>query len=102
MWILTRSSFLSVVRHDHDPALMLVRARQQSDITTLWPRAEVLATPNADYPFRAAIPEADVVTTIAEQLHSISYTTDFKGGVKDRTRHDAYMRVWSALRALAE
>jgi hypothetical protein len=102
LWILTRTSFLSIVRHEHDATLLLVRARRVTDITTLWPEAEVAATPSADYGFRAAIPEDQVVAAVTEQLRAIRYTTDFKGGVKDSVRHDAYMKVWGALRALVQ
>ena len=100
MWILTRQSFVSVVRHDTDPTLLLVRARRGSDLTTLWPDAEVIATPDADYGFRAAIPEGAVVAAVGAELRGISYKTDFKGGIREQGRHDAYMKVWSALRAL--
>jgi hypothetical protein len=41
-----------------------------------------------------------VVAVLDAKLRSIDYTTDFKGGVKEPHRHDAYLAVWKALRAL--
>jgi hypothetical protein len=101
MWILTRESFVSVLRHADEPDQMLVRSRRKSDIIELWPDAHVVATPTADYEFRAAVPEAEVIAAMSRKIHDIDYTTDFKGGANSRKRHDAYMRVWSALKALA-
>jgi hypothetical protein len=98
MWIFTRESFLSIVRDHDDQSRLLVRARRQEDILRRWPDASVLATPGADYGYRASVAEHEVVRVMADALRAIDYETDFKGGVRERDRHDAYLRVWSAMR----
>ena len=97
MWIFFRDSFISLTRHNEDPSLLLVRARVESDILRLWPDVTVSVTPDADYHYRAALSQAEVVRVMDERIAAISYTTDFKGGVKEPDRHDAYLRVWSAM-----
>jgi len=72
----------------------------RDDITRIWPTAEVIDTPHADYAYRAAVAERDVISAVAQLLHGITYATDFKGGVKERRRHDAYVKVWAALKGL--
>lgn len=101
MWLFTRDSYVSIVRYRTKPDHLLVRARTAEDITRLWPNATVEATPRADYQFRAAISEDDVATEVDKALRSIRYTTDFKGGVKEPSRHDAYLKVWQAMRGLS-
>jgi hypothetical protein len=101
MWIATRASFLSIVRHDSLPRTLLVRARRRDDIVNIWPEAVVVATPHADYGFRAAISEAAVIEAVTEQINEIGYTTDFKGGIEDPTRHAAYLNAWRAFLSLA-
>jgi hypothetical protein len=100
MWIFFRDSFISLTRHNDDPSLLLVRSRIASDITSLWPDATVSATPAADYHYRAIVPQAEVLRVIDERIAGIQYTTDFKGGVKEPDRHNAYLRVWSAMNQL--
>lgn len=100
MWIFFRDSFISLTRHNEDPALLLVRSRIASDITRLWPDAIVAVTKDADYHYRAAVRETDVRRVINERIEGITYTTDFKGGVTDPDRHDAYLSVWSAMNQL--
>jgi hypothetical protein len=98
MWLFTRDSFCSIVRHAENPNQFLVRARRAEDIKQLWPKALVQHTPDADYAFRAAVDQDDVIAAVGATLRDIRYKTDFKGGVAERARHDAYSRVWSAMR----
>jgi hypothetical protein len=55
---------------------------RQDDITRTWQDAEIVATPEADYGFRAPIPEAEVSDAMTRLLHDIDYTTEFQDGVK--------------------
>jgi len=97
VWIFTRDSFLSIVRDRTDPERMLVRAREAEDIRRIWPSADVTETPDADYRFRASIGRTDTANTIAALVSGITYTTDFKGGVREKDRHDAYFKVWDVM-----
>jgi hypothetical protein len=56
MWVFTRSSFLSIVADQDDPAVLVVRARVRTDIHRLWPKVIVDVTPWRDYKYRAEFP----------------------------------------------
>jgi hypothetical protein len=100
MWIFFRDSFLSVVRHDTDDSMLLVRARVPGDIERVFPDASVEHTPGGDYAYRAAVNAAAVASAVAKRVESIDYITNFKGGAVGADRHDAYMKVWSAMARL--
>jgi hypothetical protein len=81
MWIYLRDAFLSVVVDRNDPNSLLVRGRFPGDIERVLPYAEVIATPRADYRFRASVPRAAVAEMLARQ--ALTMTADnFKGSVK--------------------
>lgn len=100
MWVFTNDAFLSIVRHRDEPENMMVRARLEGDIEKVFPEAEVLETPDADYRFRAVIPRWLVATRMAAEVGDIDYT-NFKNSVaKDapgRARHDVYLQIWSVM-----
>ncbi len=97
MWIFLNDAFFSIVREEKGRRkTLLVRARAKGDIEKVWPFAEVFATPARDYAFRARIPEAEVARAMTERILGIGYS-NFKSGVHEVDRHDAYLRVWSAM-----
>lgn len=98
MWVFMSNAFLSIVAHRTKPGVLLVRARRAGDIRAAFPRRGVEVTPAADYRYRAEIPGCEVAAAIARQVCAIDYD-NFKGSVHDGPRHDAYMRVWSAMAA---
>jgi len=98
MWIFMSDSFLSVVENKDDPSLLHVRARKRDDLKLLFPKAHITKTPEGDYPFRCDVDRQDFAEVIVDQILDISYT-NFKGSVRDGRRHDAYMDVWTAMRA---
>jgi hypothetical protein len=95
MWIFMSGSFLSIVRDKHNPENLLVRARAKDEIKSVFGVAETY-TPDADYHYRASIPENDVAQVIAKSIREIDYG-NFKNTVRDSTRHHAYMDVWSTM-----
>lgn len=123
MWSFTQSGFHSVVAYDPsrddaglelptgaEPAdLLLVRARAEEDLTNLLeilelPTSRAAATPRADYPWRAALSRGEWSRFLATETERLDYT-NFKSRVQQRSgshRHDAYMRVWSAMRGLRD
>ncbi len=101
MWIAMSDAFLSVVDKAKDKSLLVVRARKQGDIEAVFPDAQVQVGGGTDYKFRAEIPRETVAQAIAERIMTISYP-NFKGSVKDRARHNAYMKVWAAMMPLQE
>jgi len=69
MWIFLNNAFLSIVDKGGDGSTLLVRAR---------------------------IDRETVALAMAEVVKGIRYS-NFKDSVRERSRHDAYMDVWSAM-----
>lgn len=99
MWIILNNAFLSVVAHRTKSEVLLVRARVAGDIERVFPAAKVVENRSADYRFRAEIPRPEVTAALATVVQTIDYD-NFKASVIDGRRHDAYMNVWSDLKAL--
>ncbi len=96
MWLFLNDGFLSIVAHRAKPGVLLVRARKAGDIEAVFPDAKTWADPSADYPHRAEVPAEAVAAAVAERVRGIGYD-NFKNSVRDRSRHDAYMRVWNEM-----
>lgn len=96
MWIFLNSAFLSIVDKGGNGSTLLVRARHEGDIERVFPQAAVERTPQHDYRFRARIDREVVAMALAEAVKGIRYS-NFKDSVGERSRHDAYMDVWSAM-----
>ena len=96
MWIFLSDSFFSVVQKPGDTDLLTVRARIEGDIERVFPDAQVQGNQGTDYKYRAKVPREAVAKALYDQAMAVDYA-NFKGTVKDRKRHDAYMGVWSAM-----
>ncbi len=96
MWIFLPNSFISIVQKPGDTDMLTVRSRIKGDIENVFPGVKVEANKGTDYKFRAKVQREAVAKALHDQAMSISYA-NFKGTVKDRKRHDAYMGVWSAM-----
>lgn len=96
MWIFMTDSMLSIVTDPDNPDLLLVRARAHGDIEQVFRDARVKHTPDRDYAYRARIPRKVVAAVISKRVFNIS-TPNFKAGVKQDDRHDAYASCWSAM-----
>ena len=114
MWIITQEGFYSITAYDphrggeraDSDELIVVRARVREDLEriTEWIGDDILATPNADYPFRVITSRSSWVSYMTRATHEIDYF-NFKNRVTDRLgsfRHDVLMTVWSALRRLQD
>ncbi len=98
MWIFLPDSFISVVQKPDDIDTLTVRARIKGDIEAVFPQAKVEANMGTDYKYRARVPRQVVAQVLHDQVMGLNWG-NFKGAVKDRKRHDAYMDVWSAMHA---
>lgn len=98
MWIFLNDAFLSIVAHRDRPDDLLVRARVQGDIEKVFNGVVVIASPMADYPFRAVVDRRIVAGAILARVAGIDYD-NFKGSVADDGRHNAYLDVWAMMRA---
>lgn len=98
MWIFLPNSFISVIQKPGDSSTLTVRARIKGDIEAVFPDAVVEANQGTDYKYRARVPREAVAQVLHDQVMGLNWH-NFKGAVKDRKRHDAYMNVWSAMYA---
>lgn len=106
MWIATEVGFYSAVAHRDSPDLLLVRARVRKDLNELrrlyLPKLRIIATPTADYPYRAVVTRREWAHALDGLTRDLDYP-NFKDAIErreGRSRHDIYLRVWSALREL--
>lgn len=102
MWVFLRDSYLSIVdKGDDSGRTLLVRARKAGDIEAVFPDAEVIEGGGTDYAFRARVDRELVAQAMADQVRAVTYP-NFKGAVRNRDRHDAYMDVWGAMMRFQE
>lgn len=97
MWLCLSDAFLSVVHKDCDADELLVRARREGDIETVFPDADVRKTVGNDYLYRAVIKRsvvAEAMTRLA--MESIDYP-NFKNTVRDNKLHSAFNRIWHVM-----
>jgi hypothetical protein len=96
MWICTNKSFLSIVTDRDNVANLLVRARMNGHIESVFPEANVFTAEAADYKYRALICRGEVQRAITNQISKIDYD-NFKNSVGDRQLHDAYLKIWRVM-----
>jgi hypothetical protein len=88
---------LSVVEHRFDPRVLVVRARLKGDLQSFFGRnTTVDETPDADYRWRTYVSRKKLTNALAKNVEAIDYD-NFKDSVVSAPRHNAYMRVWSAM-----
>lgn len=98
MWVFLSNAFLSIVAHRAKPGVLMVRARARGDLEAVFPGCDAQLTPSADYRYRAEVGVDQVAVALDRQVRLIGYD-NFKNSVVDDARHDAYLRVWSAMAA---
>lgn len=103
MWIITSTSFVSIVQHRDDPRLLIVRGRFKGDVERflavpghLQPLEQV--TPHADYRFRAVVPRETVAAAMEREVARIRYP-NFKDSIVAKWRKALALRVWSLFHA---
>lgn len=102
MWIFLNDAMLSIVQKPADKAgTLTVRGRIKGDIERVFPGAVVIAGAGTDYRFRASIPRDQVAKAMHDQVMDVTYA-NFKGSVKNRKRHDAYLGVWREMFAFQQ
>ena len=104
MWLIAPDTFVSIVHQPEwcGPDELVVRARRRADLYAFGvPDADVIHTPNADYPYRANVARDDVAQELAVRAYQLAYG-NMKAQVGGHVRHTAYGRCWLALRALED
>tara|TARA_B110000014_G_C20031951_1_gene535923 strand:- start:656 stop:997 length:342 start_codon:yes stop_codon:yes gene_type:complete len=103
MWIAHskgEGGWLSIVSHKFKPECLMVRAREEEHITSLWPDVEIY-TPEGrhDYQHRADIPREEVARVITEYIVSEITYPDFKSSVDGSWElKDAFSDIWHVMR----
>ena len=87
MWVYTPDSFISVVKHNTKPRMVLVRARFPGDIEKVFPLARVQKTPDADYLFRAEVSDRCLEHAMVRLARQVKYP-NVKGAVDGRAKAD--------------
>lgn len=100
-WIMFTDSFLSIVADPVKPDYLIVRGRIKGDIEKVFPTAKAISIAGRDYAFRTTLPRVMVANAIADRVLKTP-EMNFKGGTKEKDRHDAYYRCWNAMADLQE
>lgn len=116
MWLVTNRGFYSGIAHRDDPELIMVRARTDRHleaIMDLLPEgAQIVKTPDADYPCRVVIAKAawvELCTTLAGEVDYPNFKDSVDARARDGSKrerknasydHSVYMSVWGVLRRL--
>lgn len=100
MWIFLNDAFLSIVA-DRNSERLLVRARLKGDIERTFPGSTVVEDAGTDYRFRTWLDRKTVTDVLHNKVEEINYP-NFKGSVRDDTRHTTYMDVWNVMHKAQE
>jgi hypothetical protein len=93
-WLCLNDAFLSVVNHQNDRGLLVVRARRAEHLRNVFgSNAEITVTPDRDYKYRTVADRKTVAEIVASRIESIDYG-DFKNSVKSNRLHDLYAEFW--------
>lgn len=95
MWLVLNDSFVSVVQHNGDSNLLVVRGRHRGDVARflgLPARLEV-ETPSADYRFRITARRETVERAAVRAIGKVRYP-NFKNSIVDQWRKTIAMRIW--------
>lgn len=99
MWVFLNNAFLSIIASEQDKDSVIVRARFKGDLEAAFGRRlKVYETPDRDYRFRAKIKRDTVAQRMAREVIGLTYG-NFKSSVKERDRHNDYLRVWTVMNA---
>lgn len=76
MWLISKNSFVSVVKHRTLANTLLVRARREKDLIKLFPALsdQIQVDERADYKYRLNVAQEDVAARVADLiLNEINY-----------------------------
>lgn len=97
MWIVLNNAFLSIVEHDDDRKLLLVRGRFPGDVARFLGAklGDEEITPWADYRYRMVATRAQVRLALTRAVTRIDYG-NFKNSIKEPFRKRPAMTTWQA------
>lgn len=103
MWIMLDKGFISIVQHNDDADLLLVRARVGDDLRNVFGEdIDVLEDTAADYLYRTVISRQRVAETLRDAVMGLDYSSHAKDVALQRSapargRTDAYYDTWEAM-----
>ncbi len=99
MWICLNNAFISAVQHRCKPNHLMVRARRREHLDAVFPGAEIIETPTADYCWRVEVTKNAFKKAVNNSIDSIDYD-NLKNSVEDHDLHEAYSQVWGVMHRL--
>ena len=101
MWIMNKSGYFSVVQHNDDASLLMIRARVLDDLVRAFPDDvdAIVELTTADYRYRITLPRDQVNEWMLQELDDVTYTSHAKEEMSAGKpgRISAYMKVWNIL-----
>ena len=103
MWLFTNTGFVSAVSNGKD---LMVRARDKESLEPIAQsaKAEIVATPQNDYPYRVIVTHEFLAKWVAQMASNITYK-NFKSEVAVTRGYEfahPLMKVWSAMREVED
>lgn len=93
MWVCLSDAFVSIVAVPRVKDHLMVRARRRAHLKSLFPKARLITTKEADYRYRVVVPREEVTKLLTARIQKLNYT-NFKDSVKDDDLHDMYLDMW--------
>jgi len=73
MWVFTRDGFLSIVEHNLNSNILIVRSRFKNHIQKIFGEVNVEEDAGTDYEYRAEIPKEKVAKVMSDLVKDIDY-----------------------------
>lgn len=100
VWVMTNFGAFSVVQHNEQPQVLVVRARVKAHLVELrerhLPDLVIYHTPENDYHWRAFCLRNAVADFLSTAVYEMDYP-NFKNSVRDDRLHDVYTSVWQTM-----
>jgi hypothetical protein len=93
MWVCFNDGFVSAVEHRQDPSMLMVRARREEILQSLFPGVEIVLGGSTDYQYRVVVTKEAFAAVLSDRVSEISYS-NFKNSVEDEELHDLYRQFW--------
>lgn len=95
MWLCFNDGFVSAVQDRNEPNSLVVRARRQEILATLFPNETIVFDLNDshDYKYRVFIGKEVLITVLTNRIGELNYP-NFKNSVKDDDLHELYNDFW--------
>ncbi|UJP65462.1 hypothetical protein [Mongoliitalea daihaiensis] len=100
MWIASTDGFISIVQHRELPDMLMVRARVQKDLLSLFSSEQIVEILDADYRFRVLVPKKEMAAIVAQKILDLDYP-NFKSKVarvpSQKDKLAAYHEIWGVM-----